>query len=68
VYFLRLLASLYDYQLVKRGHEIAESRTLPEENGKKKEEKQAALTFAKKINAGPGLKHYSAGPPPLKWT
>ena len=38
---------VYDYQLIKRGDEISENRTLLEENGKKKEEKQASLKTKK---------------------
>jgi len=34
---------VYDYQLAKRGDGIAESRALLEENGEKKEEKNASL-------------------------
>lgn len=34
---------LYDYQLIKRGNEIKENRVLMEENGKKKNQKEAPL-------------------------
>jgi len=34
---------VYDYQLIKKGNEIKENRTLIEENGKKRNEKNAQL-------------------------
>lgn len=34
---------VYDYQLIKKGNDIKESRTLVEENGEKKKEKDAPL-------------------------
>jgi hypothetical protein len=34
---------IYDYQLIKKGNDIKESRTLVKENGKKKNEKDAPL-------------------------
>jgi len=37
----------YDYQLIKKGDDIQEDRTLLEENGEKKNEKHAALTQTK---------------------
>jgi len=38
---------VYDYQLIKKGNDIEESRTLLEENGKKKNEKNAQLKTRK---------------------
>lgn len=44
---LRKNVYVYDYQLIKKGEKIEESRTLLEENGKKKIEKNARLKTRK---------------------
>ncbi|MGB3863610.1 MAG: outer membrane lipoprotein-sorting protein [Candidatus Aminicenantaceae bacterium] len=44
---LRKNVYVYDYQLIKKGNNIEESRTLLEENGKKKNEKDAQLKTRK---------------------
>ncbi len=44
---------VYDYQLIKRGDEIAENRTLLEENGKRKMEKNAPLKTTKFFSYNP---------------
>lgn len=44
---LRKNVYVYDYQLIKKGNNIEESRTLLEENGKKKNEKNAQLKTRK---------------------
>jgi hypothetical protein len=44
---LRKNVYVYDYQLIKKGDKIEESRTLLEENGKKKNEKNAQLKTRK---------------------
>ena len=43
----------YDYQLIKRGDEITENRTLLEENGKRKMEKNAPLKTTKFFSYNP---------------
>ncbi len=44
---LRKNVYVYDYQLIKKGNKIEESRTLLEENGEKKNEKNAQLKTRK---------------------